>query len=241
MPDFLSTETWVSFLSLSAMEIVLGIDNIVFISILSSRLPHPLRSKARVLGLGVALGLRMALLFSINLVLGLKTVLLTWGGLEITGRHLVLFAGGAFLVGKATYEIFHTVESAEPEQERDVSTSFRWTVGQIILIDLVFSLDSVVTAVGMVRDLSIMIAAMLVAVGVMILFSRSISDFVHAHPSVKVLALAFLLLVGVILVAEALGQHLSRSIVYTAMAFSLFVELLNMRMRQNRIRRATAR
>jgi predicted tellurium resistance membrane protein TerC len=229
--------TWVALVSLSAMEIVLGIDNVVFISILTSRLPPERRDKIARLGLGLALFMRVGLLFTISWIMGLTKPLFTALGHTVSGRDLILLIGGLFLIAKATNEVYHKVESNEEEQGGEGKTT---KVGAIILqilaLDIVFSLDSVITAVGMVppEQIWLMVTAVLISVGVMMIFAKSISGFVLAHPSVKILALSFLLLIGVLLMADGFGQKISKGYVYFAMAFSLGVELLNMRFRARR-------
>ena len=230
-----SPDTWIALATLTAMEIVLGIDNIIFIAILVGRLPAESREKTRRLGLAIALVSRLALLFAISWIMGLTAPLFTVLGHAFTGRHLILLFGGLFLIAKASHEMHAKLEGS---QEAGGSTAGRAAspaamLVQIALIDVVFSLDSVITAVGMAEHLWVMVVAMLVSVGVMILAARSIGDFVERHPSMKILALSFLLLIGVLLVAEGTGQHLSKGYVYFAMAFSVTIELLNMRYRRN--------
>ena len=229
---FTEPATWLSLITLTAMEIVLGIDNIVFISILVDKLPVSQQSKARRIGLGLALILRLALLFAITWVMGLTNPLIEIAGKEFTGRDLILLGGGLFLIGKATREIH---ENLEVSQEKRHAPSGRRAFGiiliQILALDIVFSLDSVITAVGMAQHISVMVAAMVVAVGVMLAFSGAIAGFVNRHPSMKMLALSFLLLIGVVLVADGMGQHVGKGYIYFAMAFSFGVELLNMRVR----------
>ncbi|MBX7080245.1 MAG: TerC family protein [Nannocystaceae bacterium] len=228
------SETYVSFLTLSAMEVVLGIDNVVFISILTAKLPPDEQPRARRLGLTLALVLRLGLLFAISWVMGLTAPLLHAFGHAVSGRDLILLLGGLFLVGKATHEIYDKLEvdhAAEAAAGGGRRASFGLVLAQIIVLDIVFSLDSVITAVGMAEHVAIMVAAMLVSVGVMMIFAGRIGDFVQRHPSMKILALSFLVLIGAMLVAEGTGQHVSKGYVYVAMAFSLVVELLNMRWR----------
>jgi predicted tellurium resistance membrane protein TerC len=241
MAEFFTTDVIAAFLSLTAMEIVLGIDNIVFLSILASKLPAEKQPKARYIGLALALLARLALLFSIAWVMRLENPLITIRSMNLTGRHLILLGGGLFLVWKATTEIYEKLEvDHEEKAAQSARVSFGWVIGQIILLDIVFSLDSVITGVGMVQGLTdnfnvnmaVIVTAMVIAVGVMLLSAKSISDFIHRHPSMKILALSFLLLIGVMLVAEGLGQPVSKGYIYSAMAFSLLVELLNMRFRK---------
>ncbi len=234
-PSFLSQpETYVSLLTLTAMEIVLGIDNIVFISILVGKLPGHQQKRGRSLGLSLALVMRVGLLFAISWVMGLTRPLFEIAGHELSGRDLILLAGGLFLLAKATHEIHDKLEVSHEEKDAKVSTrgAFGWVLVQILALDIVFSLDSVITAVGMAQHVPIMIVAMVSAVLFMLVFAAKIGDFVNRHPSMKILALSFLLLIGVMLVAESFGQHVSKGYIYFAMAFSLGVELLNMRMRR---------
>ncbi len=232
---FSSPETWVSLLTLTALEIVLGIDNIIFISILAGKLPQEDRKKATRLGLGGALLSRLALLGAISWVTKLTTPLFSVMGYEVSGRDLVLIAGGLFLMAKATFEIYDKVEAAHPMMAEEKAAKGRRklasVVGQIMLLDIVFSLDSVITAVGMVQHIEIMVLAVIIAIVVMLAFAAPIGNFVEKHPSIKILALSFLVMIGVLLVAEGTGQHFNRGYVYFAMAFSLGIELLNMRYR----------
>jgi predicted tellurium resistance membrane protein TerC len=238
-PGIEDPKTWIALVSLCAMEIVLGIDNVVFISILSSKLPPEKRDKVARLGLGLALFMRVGLLFAISWIMGLTKPLFSLLDHEVTGRDLILLIGGLFLIAKATNEIYSKVERDEEEHAAGgKSVSVGVIIAQILALDIVFSLDSVITAVGMVppEQIWIMVSAVIVSVGVMMLFAKPISTFVMAHPSVKILALSFLLLIGVLLVADGLGQHISKGYVYFAMAFSLGVELLNLRFRARRSR-----
>jgi predicted tellurium resistance membrane protein TerC len=233
MESILTWETVVSLLSLTAMEVVLGIDNIVFLSILSDRLPEQERGKARRVGLALALAMRLGLLFAISWVMGLTAGLFSALGREWSGRDLILLVGGLFLVGKATVEIYEKLEVPHAHEDgKRRRVSFASVIAQIMVLDIVFSLDSVITAVGMVRQVWIMVTAMVVAVGVMLVFVNPISEFVNRHPSMKILALSFLILIGVLLVTEAMGEHVPRGYVYFAMGFSILVELLNMRLRK---------
>ncbi|WP_234995794.1 TerC family protein [Streptoalloteichus hindustanus] len=229
----LSPELWIAFGTLLLLEIVLGIDNIVFISILAGRLPEHQRQRARVLGLSLALVTRLALLASLSWVIGLTAPLFAVLGQEISGRDLILLLGGLFLIVKAIYEIHEQLEGAEHAQ-RGRATSFAAVIVQILVLDVVFSLDSVITAVGMVEQLGIMVTAVVVAMLIMLVSARVISDFVQRHPTVKMLALAFLLLIGGSLIAEGLDQHIPKGYVYGPIAFSIFVEFLNLRARANR-------
>jgi predicted tellurium resistance membrane protein TerC len=226
-------ETWVALASLTAMEIVLGVDNIVFISILTSRLPKEKQAPVSRLGIGMALIMRIALLFAISWIMGLTKPLFSLLGHEITGRDLVLLAGGLFLVAKATNEIHKKVEADEAGPGGAPVASVGMIVFQILLLDMVFSLDSVITAVGMIPpdQVWVMVTAVLISVAVMLAFAGRLSAFVMAHPTVKILALSFLLLIGVMLVADGMGQKIPKGYIYFAMAFSLGVELLNMRFR----------
>jgi predicted tellurium resistance membrane protein TerC len=231
-----SPEAWISLLTLTALEIVLGIDNIVFITILAGKLPPEQQLSARRWGLGAALISRLALLASLSWVMKLNTPLFEMVGRGFTGRDLILLGGGLFLMTKATLEIYDKVEAAHPAQKAaaaKIATSFGSVLLQIMALDVVFSLDSVITAVGMAKHLSVMAAAVILAVGVMLIFARAIGDFVERRPSIKVLALSFLVMIGVLLVAEGMGQHLNKGYVYFGMAFSLAIELLNMRYRKN--------
>ncbi len=224
--------TWLSLVTLTAMEIVLGIDNVIFISILVDKLPTGQQSSARRLGLALALILRLALLFAITWVMGLNSPLLTILGKGFTGRDLILLGGGLFLIAKATREIHENLEVVHARRgPPSARAAFTIVLIQILALDIVFSLDSVITAVGMAQHISVMVVAMVVAVGVMLAFSGSIAAFVNRHPSMKMLALSFLLLIGVVLVADGMGQHVGKGYIYFAMAFSFGVELLNMRIR----------
>ncbi len=228
-----SPAAWVALASLTVLEIVLGIDNIVFISILAGKLPAEQRGRARTFGLALAMLTRIALLFSISLLSRLTAPLFTVLGMEITGRDLVFLLGGLFLIFKATQEIHERLEGPKRTHEgagRAVAT-FAGVITQIALLDIVFSLDSVITAVGMADHLAIMIAAVVIAVGVMMLSVNSVAGFVERHPTIKMLALSFLLLIGTTLVAEGLGQHVPKGYIYFAMGFSVMVELFNMRVR----------
>jgi predicted tellurium resistance membrane protein TerC len=225
-------QAWIGFATLTLLEIVLGIDNIVFISILADKLPSETRKRARIIGLGLAMLTRILLLFSLTWVIGLTAPLFSVLGQEISGRDLVLILGGLFLLAKSTHEIHGNLEGDEEgEKSLRVAPSLASVLIQIALLDIVFSLDSVITAVGMVDEIGIMIAAVVVAIGFMMLFSGTISAFVSRHPTIKMLALSFLILIGVTLIAEGLNQHISKGYIYFAMAFSLGVEMLNLRVR----------
>ncbi|MCZ8204239.1 TerC family protein [Gemmatimonas sp.] len=235
MFDWISdTQAWISLLTLSVLEIVLGIDNIIFISILSGKLPPEEQPKARSLGLAGAFVTRILLLLSITWVMQLTRPLFAVLGHDISGRDLILLLGGLFLIGKATMEIHHKLEGPDEEQEQAARAvrSLWTTIAQIMVLDIVFSLDSVITAVGMADEVSIMILANVVALAVMLVAARPISDFVDRHPTVKMLALAFLVLIGTNLVAEGMGQHIPKGYTYAAMAFSVLVEMLNIRVRK---------
>jgi predicted tellurium resistance membrane protein TerC len=225
-------QAWIAFATLTVLEIVLGIDNIVFISILSSRLPKAQQPRARALGLGLAMVSRVALLFSLSWISRLTAPLFTVLSEEISGRDLVLIFGGLFLLAKSTHEIHARLEGESGGGKPRVAPTLRSVLIQIMLLDIVFSLDSVITAVGMVDQLSIMVAAVMVAVGFMMLFATPLSDFVDRHPTVKILALSFLLLIGMALVAEGLDQHIPKGYIYFAMAFSVGVEILNLKARR---------
>lgn len=248
--DFLfDPNIWIAFAMLTTLEIVLGVDNIIFISILVGRLPPEQRDKARRLGLGFAMISRLLLLASLSWIMGLKADLFSVFGQGISGRDIVLLAGGLFLLWKASHEIFVEVEAREQDHAPDTDAAtlkaagqrlFWGIIGQIAVIDIVFSLDSVITAVGMVDNLAVMVAAVIAAVGVMMFAAKPIGDFVDSHPSVKVLALAFLVMVGMALTAEAFEVHIPKGYVYAAMAFSLAVEALNLRARSKRLAKANA-
>jgi predicted tellurium resistance membrane protein TerC len=226
-------ETWVALLTLTVLEIVLGIDNVIFISILIGRLPVEQRDRARRIGLGLAMGMRIALLLTITWIIGLTEPAITLAGHAFSWRDLILIGGGLFLLWKATTEIHESLEGESAHAAAGPSTAgFAGVIVQIVLLDIVFSLDSVLTAVGLVDDVAVMIAAVIIAVGVMLVASGPLSRFVHQHPSVKILALSFLLLIGVTLIADGFGFHIDKAYIYAAMAFSVFVEILNLRRRQ---------
>ncbi|HYO49246.1 MAG TPA: TerC family protein [Chloroflexia bacterium] len=224
-------DIWIALVTLTVMEIVLGIDNIVFISILASKLRKEQQGQARTIGLGLALLMRIALLFSLSWVIGLTAPLFSVLGQDISGRDIILILGGLFLLGKATFEIHERLEGEAAHETRVGTVSFGAVIVQIVLLDAVFSLDSVITAVGMADDIAVMIAAVIIAVAIMMVSAAPISRFVDRHPTVKMLALSFLLLIGVSLLAEGFGQHIPKGYIYFAMAFSVFVELLNLRIR----------
>ena len=227
--DWISNpDIWISFFTLCALEIVLGIDNLIFISILSSKLPQEQQAKARQLGLGLALLMRIGLLFSISWIMDLKDDLFAVGSVGISGRDIILILGGMFLIYKSVKEIHEKVEhDHEKEDELAKSASFNAVIVQIILIDMVFSLDSVITAVGMTDYVGVMIAAVIVSIVIMMLTANTISGFVNRHPAIKVLALAFLIMIGVALVAEGLDFHIPKGFIYFSMAFAMIVESIN--------------
>ncbi len=222
---------WIGFLTLTMLEVVLGIDNIIFISILAGKLPGRERGRARLIGLGLAMLMRILLLLSLSWIIGLTRPLFEIAGFPVTGKALILFAGGLFLLAKSTREIHGKLEGDESVEKRAAGPSFTSVLIQIVLLDVVFSLDSVITAVGMVDNLAVMIAAVIIAVAVMMLFSGSISRFVERHPTIKMLALSFLLLIGVNLIAEGAGFHIPKGYTYFAMGFAFFVELLNLKLK----------
>jgi predicted tellurium resistance membrane protein TerC len=230
----LNPEVWVAFLTLLALEIVLGIDNIVFISILVDKLPEERQALARRLGLGMALLMRILLLLSLSWVIGLTAPLFTVLGQEISGRDVILILGGLFLLGKSTYEIHENLEGEEGHSSARVKATFASVLVQIILLDMVFSLDSVITAVGMVDQVSVMIAAVTVAILVMLFSAEAVSGLVNRHPTLKMLALSFLLLIGFALLLEGFDQHVPKGYIYFAMGFSVLVEFLNIRARRRR-------
>jgi predicted tellurium resistance membrane protein TerC len=224
-------EIWIALVTLTALEIVLGVDNIIFISVVAGKLPREQQSRARRVGLLAAMFMRIALLFSLSWLSRLTSPVLTVVGQEISGRDLILILGGMFLLGKSTWEIHENLEGAGGEVARKVPASFGALIVQIMLLDIVFSLDSVITAIGMARQLAVMVAAVVIAVGVMMWASKPIGSFVDRHPTVKMLALSFLLLIGFSLVAEGFDQHISKGYIYFAMGFSVFVEMINLRVR----------
>jgi predicted tellurium resistance membrane protein TerC len=225
-------EVWIALATLTVLEIVLGIDNIIFISILSGKLPAEQQPRARRLGLLAAMGMRVLLLLSLAWIIRLTEPWFTIVGQEISGRDLILILGGLFLLGKSTYEIHDKLEGEEGHASKRVPSSFVSVIVQIMLLDLVFSLDSVITAVGMAEDLWVMIAAVVIAVAIMMVSAEGISAFVHKHPTVKMLALSFLLLIGVSLLLEGFDQHIPKGYIYFAMGFSVFVEMINLRLRK---------
>jgi predicted tellurium resistance membrane protein TerC len=225
-------QVWIALATLTFLEIVLGVDNIIFISILSGKLPAEQQARARRIGLLGAMLTRIALLFSLAWVIGLTAPWFTLFGHEISGRDLILILGGLFLLAKSTFEIHDKLEGEEGHASRKVAASFASVIFQIMLLDIVFSLDSVITAVGMVEELWVMVTAVIVAVALMMFSAESISSFVHRHPTVKMLALSFLLLIGMSLLLDGFGQHVPKGYIYFAMGFSVFVEMINLRMRR---------
>jgi len=225
-------QVWMALVTLSALEIVLGIDNIIFISIQASKLPAHQQEKARLVGLGLAMFIRVALLFSLSWLMGLTAPLVTVLGNEISGRDLILISGGLFLLWKSTMEIHEKLEGDQEIASAGVGATFGAVLVQILLLDIVFSLDSIITAIGMASQLGVMIAAVVIAVGFMMFFSGKISAFVEKHPTIKMLALSFLLMIGVALIGDGLDMHIPKGYIYFAMAFSVLVEMLNLRMRR---------
>jgi predicted tellurium resistance membrane protein TerC len=231
MIDLLSDpQAWASLLTLTLLEVVLGIDNVIFLSIVSGRLPPAQQPRARVIGLGLAAGMRILLLFSISWIIGLTQPIFSVFEQQVSWRDIVLIVGGLFLLVKGTMEIHHMAEAAE-EDVRAAPASFAGVIAQIVMLDIVFSLDSVITAVGMSQHLPVMVTAVLISVAVMLLAAKPIGDFINRHPTVKMLALSFLVLIGVSLLAEGFDQHISKGYIYFAMAFAVLVEMLNLRLR----------
>jgi len=225
-------QVWLALITLSALEIVLGIDNIIFISIQAGKLPAHLQEKARLVGLGLAMFIRIALLFSLTWLMGLTAPLFSVMGNEISGRDLILISGGLFLLWKSTMEIHEKLEGEEHVSSGCVGATFGAVIFQILLLDIVFSLDSIITALGMASQLAVMVAAVVIAVGFMMLFSGKISAFVEKHPTIKILALSFLLLIGVALIGDGFDMHIPKGYIYFAMAFSVAVEMINLRARR---------
>ena len=225
-------QVWIAFLTLTALELVLGIDNVIFISILVDKLPPAQRERARRIGLAGAMLMRIALLFLLSWMIGLTAPLVSVLGGEISGRDLILIGGGVFLLWKSVMEIHQLLEGEEGERSAAVHASFASVIGQVMVIDLVFSLDSIITAVGMVRQIEVMIAAVIVSVALMMVFAAPIGRFVSAHPTIKVLALSFLVVIGVLLVAGGFGHDVPKGYVYFALAFSVAVEMINIRLRK---------
>lgn len=226
-----SPETWIALLTLTALEIVLGIDNIIFISILANKLPEKQQDMGRQIGLAMAMITRIALLFSLAWLTRLTAPLFSVFHYEISGRDIILISGGLFLLGKSTFEIHEKLEGEEGHVSKSVSASLAGVVFQIMILDIVFSLDSVITAIGMVNEIAIMVAAVVIAVGIMLFASGPISAFVNDRPTLKILALSFLLLIGFSLVADGLGLHIPKGYIYFAMGFSVFVEVINLQVR----------
>jgi predicted tellurium resistance membrane protein TerC len=231
MDAFLSSEGLLALLTLTFLEVILGVDNVIFISILSGKLPHGQQRRARRAGLLAAMVMRIALLLSIAWIIRLTASLFTVMGRGISGRDLILISGGLFLLGKATVEIHDRLEGEEGHESSRVAPSFMAVIVQIMLLDIVFSLDSVITAVGMAEDVRVMVAAVVLAVAIMMFSAEPISGFVNRHPTIKVLALSFLLLIGVSLIGDGLGMHIPKGYIYFAMGFSVFVEMINLRLR----------
>lgn len=236
MSDFLALfsqgDTYISLLTLTIMEIVLGIDNLIFISIIGDRLPKEQQRKARLLGLSMAVIFRILLLMCIAWIVSLTAPFLTILGHGISGRDLILIGGGLFLIGKSTLEIHHKFEAAEEKSRTTKQATFTGIVTQIVLLDIVFSFDSVITAVGLVQEIPIMVIAVIISIGIMMIFVGSIGEFIRKNPTIKMLALTFLLMIGMVLVADGWHMHVPKGYVYFAMAFSVFVEFLNLRLRR---------
>jgi predicted tellurium resistance membrane protein TerC len=232
MHIFTDPQALIALVTLTALEIVLGIDNIIFISILAGKLPRHQRNRARIIGLGLAMFTRIGLLLSLTWLMGLTAPLFAVIGKEISGRDLILITGGLFLLGKSTLEIHEKLEGEEGHSSARAAASFVGILIQIMFLDIVFSLDSIITAIGMARELTIMITAVVIAVGFMMLFSGSVSAFVDRHPTIKILALSFLILIGVALIGDGLGMHIPKGYIYFAMAFSVGVEMLNLKTRR---------
>ena len=231
MDAFLTADGLVALLTLTFLEVVLGVDNVIFISILTSRLPAEQQQRGRTLGLAGAMGMRILLLLSITWIMRLTQPLFTFWNHGYSGRDLILISGGLFLLWKATMEIHERLEGEEAHGTTKVAPSFGAVIGQIMLLDIIFSLDSVITAVGMANDISIMVAAVVIAVAIMMFSAKPISEFVSRHPTVKVLALSFLLMIGLTLIADGVGFHIPKGYIYFAMGFSIFVETINLRVR----------
>jgi predicted tellurium resistance membrane protein TerC len=231
---FSDPQIWIGLLTLTALEIVLGIDNVIFISILSGRLPAETQRKARLWGLALAMIMRILLLLSLSWIMGLTRPLLTVSRFDISGRALILIGGGLFLLAKSTREIHHKIEESGVEARRNGAATFAGVLVQIVLLDIVFSLDSVITAVGMVDEISVMIVAVIVAVAVMMIFAGAISRFIDRHPTLKMLALSFLVLIAVNLIGEGLGFHIPKGYTYFAMGFSVLVEMLNIKVKKSK-------
>ena len=235
--ELFSVAALISLLTLSVLEIVLGIDNIIFISIIAGKLPREKQGKARAIGLMMALVMRVALLFSISWIVGLKKAMFYVGDFGVTGRDMILFAGGVFLLYKTTMELHNKIQGYDDDVMNVKRISFNAIVMQIVLIDIVFSFDSILTAVGLVSNLLIMILAVIIAMIIMIIFSGKVSDFINDNPTIKVLALSFLIMIGAVLILEAFHEHIDKKFIYISIAFSLFVEYLNIRMRKKEDKR----
>jgi len=239
--ELFSIASLISLLTLSILEVVLGIDNIIFISIIANKLPHAKQGRARTIGLMLALIMRILLLFSISWIAGLKDALFHIGDFGVTGRDMILFAGGVFLLYKTTIELHNKVQGYEETGMKIKNESFNAIVFQIVMIDIVFSFDSILTAVGLVRNLLIMILAVIIAMLIMIKFSEKVSDFINKNPTIKVLALSFLLMIGMVLILDALHYEIDKKIIYISIGFSLFVEMLNIRMRKKEMKKKDTR
>jgi len=232
MIDWLANpQTWIALVTLTSLEIVLGVDNVIFISILAGKLPKAQQPRARRLGLFLAMFMRIALLLSLSWLIRLTAPVFGVLGHAFSGRDLILVVGGLFLIGKSTFEIHEKLEGEEGHESARVAASFASVIIQVMLLDIVFSLDSVITAVGMANDLAVMVTAVVLSVGVMMVSATGVASFVDRHPTVKMLALSFLLLIGVSLVADGMGQHIPKGYIYFSMAFSVFVEMINLRVR----------
>ncbi len=234
MEILLQPESWIALLTLTFLEIVLGIDNIIFISIVSNKLPEEQREKARRLGLGLALIARIGLLLGITWIISFTEPLFVIFDLEISGRDLILLAGGIFLIFKSTLEINHKMEGEASHESGKTAKSFMTVIVQILLLDLIFSFDSILTAIGLTEEIILMVIAVTISIGIMMVFAKSISDFIGQHPTLEILALSFLILIGFMLMIEAFHYHVPKGYIYFAVFFSLGVELLNMRMRKSR-------
>lgn len=232
MEFLLNPEIWIAFFTLTALELVLGIDNIIFISIIVDKLPPEKREFTRKIGLFLAMFMRIGLLLLLSWIVGLTAPVISPFGMDISGRDLILISGGLFLIWKSTGEVHQLLEGEEGEESRKVASTFAGVILQIIIIDLVFSLDSIITAVGMVSEVGVMIAAVVASVGLMMLFASAIGRFVSDHPTIKMLALSFLVVVGVVLIADGFGHHVPKGYIYFAMAFSVSVEMINLRLRK---------
>ena len=234
MEIFLQPENWIALLTLTFLEIVLGIDNIIFISIVSNKLPEHQQGKARNLGLTLALVLRVGLLLGITWIISFTEPLFTVLEQEISGRDLILLIGGLFLLGKSTMEIHHKMEGEAQHESQKKSASFISVIVQIIALDMIFSFDSILTAVGLTNEITLMIIAVIISIIIMMIFAKNISEFINQHPTLEILALSFLILIGFMLMIEALHFHVPKGYIYFAVFFSLIVELINMRMRKNK-------